>query len=120
MSTHGPDITAVKVCFSQDGPIQVHQTRVTPCPSEFPAGYYWYGGKRSGPGRPPKWVDKLMRSDNQEDRDVQPKAADVCEENSDDGHCSMEDTSLCKDSGTTTGSEDISPDPQRTRTPYGL
>ena len=87
VSTCGPDITAVQVYFSQDGPIQVHQTRVTPCPSEFPAGYYWYGGKRSGPGCPPKWVDKLMGSDNQEDRDVQSKEADVCEENSDNGHC---------------------------------
>ena len=28
----------------------------------FPAGYYWYGGKRKGPGRPPKWVDRLLQS----------------------------------------------------------
>lgn len=34
--------------------------RVCRCPAEFPVGYYWYGGRRIGPGRPPKWVDKLM------------------------------------------------------------
>lgn len=57
---HGPDISAVKVYLPQDGRVQVHQMRVTPCPSEFPAGYYWYGDKRSGPGRPPKWVGQLL------------------------------------------------------------
>ena len=30
------------------------------CPPDFPAGFYWYGEKRSGPGRPPKWVSKLL------------------------------------------------------------
>ena len=68
----------------------------------------------------PKWVDKLMRSDNQEDRDVQLKEANNCEENSDDGHYSMEDTSLCKGSGITTDREDILPDPWQTKIPYGL
>ena len=38
MYTHGPNITVFKVYFPQDGPIQVRQTRVTPCPSEFLAG----------------------------------------------------------------------------------
>ena len=50
LSTRGPDVTAIKVYFPEDSSIQVHQTRVTPCPSEFPAGYYWYGGKRRGNG----------------------------------------------------------------------
>ena len=31
-----------------------------PCPSEFPAGYFWYGSGRKGPGRPPRWVDRLL------------------------------------------------------------
>ena len=31
-----------------------------PCPTNFPSGFYWYGGRRRGPGRPPKWVDELM------------------------------------------------------------
>jgi len=38
----------------------VHQNRVSRCPDEFPAGYYWYGGKRKGTGAPPKWVDNLL------------------------------------------------------------
>lgn len=33
------------------------------CPLKFPAGYYWYGGKHKGPGRPPKWVDQLLSKD---------------------------------------------------------
>ena len=47
----------------QDKPIQVHLSRVTPCPSEFPPGYYWYGTRRHSPGRPPKWVQKLLNGD---------------------------------------------------------
>ena len=54
-----PDVTVVKVYFPKDGTIQVHQSRVKPCPAEFPAGYYWYGTRRSGPGRPPKWVEDM-------------------------------------------------------------
>ena len=36
--------------------IQVHQTRVTPCPEHMPAGYYWYGRKKRSPDRPPAWL----------------------------------------------------------------
>ena len=25
-------------------------------------GFYWYGNKRHGPGRPPKWIDNLVAS----------------------------------------------------------
>ena len=66
---HGPyrvtehrdtDVTITKVYFPQESAIQVHQSRVCLCPPAFPAGYYWYGNKRMGPGRPPKWVDKLL------------------------------------------------------------
>ena len=35
--------------------------RVVKCPSEFPPGYFWYGSKRHGPGRPPKWIDRLVK-----------------------------------------------------------
>ena len=54
-----PDITVVKVYFPQDKLIQVHQTRVTPCPEHIPAGYYWYGRKKRSPGRPPAWLTAL-------------------------------------------------------------
>ena len=61
-----PDVTVVKVYRPQDGRIQIHQTRVTPCPPAFPAGYFWYGDKRPRPGRPPKWVDELLQGGTRE------------------------------------------------------
>jgi len=35
-----PNVTMIKVYKPHDGQINAHQTRVTPCPKEFPAGYY--------------------------------------------------------------------------------
>jgi len=66
-SCDGSDATVVKVYFPQDGGIQVHQTRIQHCP-DIPAGFYWYGGKRSGPGRPPKWTSNINErgSENQQ------------------------------------------------------
>ena len=55
-----PDVCVDKVYFPQDGRIRVHQSRVKTCPPNFPAGFYWYGGRRRGPGRPPKWVTSMM------------------------------------------------------------
>ena len=55
-----PDVTVVKVYSPQDGQIQVHQMRVAPCLPELPAGFFWYGSRRSSPGCPPKWVDQLL------------------------------------------------------------
>ena len=57
-----PDVTCVKVYHPQEDTICVHQSRVCRCPDGFPAGYYWYGGRRKGPGRPPKWVELLLQS----------------------------------------------------------
>ena len=66
---HGPyriisfdetNVTAVKVYFPREDHVKVHQTRVKPCPDGFMAGYYWYGNKRKGPGRPPKWVENIL------------------------------------------------------------
>ena len=70
ISVQQPDVTAVKVYRPQDPTLKVHQTRVAPCPAQFPAGYFWYGDKRAGPGRPPKWVKKLLSAD----RIKEPKA----------------------------------------------
>ena len=68
-----PDVTVVKVYAPQDGQIppqdgqiQVHREctsapRVAYCPPELPAGFYWYGKRRSSPGRPPRWVDRLLQ-----------------------------------------------------------
>ena len=66
-----PDITVVKAYAPQDGQIQVHQSRVSLCPLGFPAGFFWYGGKRSSPGCPPKWVDKLLQDATQAEDLVQ-------------------------------------------------
>ena len=60
-------VVAVKVYFPQEGSIQVHAQRVTKCPVNFPSGYYWYGNRRKGPGRPPKWLDQLMTSQTVDD-----------------------------------------------------
>ena len=64
-AVNGPDVSVSKVYYPQDGGIQVHQSRVKPCTLNFPAGFYWYGGKRRGPGRPPKWVEQIL-ADNQQ------------------------------------------------------
>jgi hypothetical protein len=50
LSISEPDITVQQVYHSQRGPIQVHQSRVTPCPNHLPPGYYWYGRRQSSPG----------------------------------------------------------------------
>ena len=55
-----PDATLVKVYFPEEGPIQVHLSRVCPCPPLLPAGFYWYGGNRRCPGRVPQWVDRML------------------------------------------------------------
>ena len=66
---HGPyrvtscnetNVTALKIYFPRDDPIQVHQLRVKPCLVRFPAGFFWYGAKCRGPGRPPQWVQNLL------------------------------------------------------------
>ena len=44
--------------------MNVHQLRVTPCPVEFPAGYYWYGQQQHSPGRTPQWLERLSENDN--------------------------------------------------------
>ena len=62
LRNESPDVTCVKVYFPQHGAVRVHQFRVCCCPSEFSAGYFWYGGRRKGPGRPTKWVDTLLDS----------------------------------------------------------
>ena len=54
-----PDVTVTKIYFPEHGSIRVHQSRITPCPSHFPSGWYWYGLKRHSPGRPPKWLSSI-------------------------------------------------------------
>ena len=56
-----------KVYFPGDAPIKVHQNRVAHCPREFPAGYFWYGGKCKGRGKPPKSVERLLQKPSSEE-----------------------------------------------------
>ena len=72
ISVNDPDLSMVKVYFLQDQSIQVHQSRVKVCPPNFPSGFYWYGGKRRGPGRPPKWVSKVLNSLDSEKETEEP------------------------------------------------
>ena len=45
ISRNDPDVTAVKIFFPTDAPIQeVHQSRGNECPPSFPNDFYWYGG----------------------------------------------------------------------------
>ena len=57
-----PDALLTKVYFPQDKTIQVNQSRVRACPPHFPSGFYWYGGKRRGPGWPPRWISEVLDS----------------------------------------------------------
>ena len=60
------DVTAIRIYFPKDGSIKVHQSLVSPCPVGFPAGYYWYGGKKQGPGHPPKWLGRVLQNQGTE------------------------------------------------------
>ena len=75
-SREDPDVTVANVYFPGDAPIRVHQNRVAHCPREFPAGYFWYGGKRKGRGKPPKWVEKLLQAPSSEEG-LEPQGEDI-------------------------------------------
>ena len=69
MEVDNTNITAQKVYFPRDDTVKVHQNRVKPCPGGFMAGYYWYGNKRKGPGRPPKWVETVLTGTQVQDEE---------------------------------------------------
>ena len=62
ISRNDPDVTAVKIFFPTNAPIQVHQSRVNKCPPSFPNDFYWYGGGRSKPGRPTKKIQEQLEA----------------------------------------------------------
>ena len=76
----GPNATVVKVYmyFLQYGRIQVHQTWIQHCP-DIPAGFYWYGGKQSGPGRPAKWTSNMNGKKQQSRNGNSPSAKNSME-----------------------------------------
>lgn len=75
VSCNETNVTAVKVYFPQEDPIQVHQLRVKPCPRGFPAGFFWYGSKRKGPGCPPRWVENVLAGPERNSSDVNPDSS---------------------------------------------
>ena len=67
---HGPyrvcvkddaNVTVTRVYFPSSS-IQVHLTRVVPCPPHLPAGFYWYGSKWRSSEKTPKWVENLLQT----------------------------------------------------------
>ena len=74
-SRDDPDVMVTKIYFPDDPPIQVHQTRIQRCPMSFPPGFYWYGAKRSKPGRPPKQVLKQLANMEAEIKRFSPETA---------------------------------------------
>ena len=80
----------VKVYFPQEAEICIHQERVKKCPSNFPAGFYWYGRHRRGPGRPPKWVQSLLEGDNRKNEPTPHYIKEDAMDISDDESCEKE------------------------------
>ena len=62
VSISNSDVLLMKIYFPHDRTIQVHQSRIKVCPPRFPSGFYWYGSKRRGPGRPPRCVTEILES----------------------------------------------------------
>ena len=54
------NVTVVPVYFPESGSIQVHQSRICPCPLKWPTRYYWYGGKHKSTEKEPRWMKKLI------------------------------------------------------------
>ena len=76
-------ITAQREYTAKDDITRVHLNCVTRCPLSFPVGYYWYGDRRHGPGRPPKVVaDSTGDQIEAEELDVTPEERDITPEDS--------------------------------------
>ena len=59
-NSNDPDVTVVKIYFPDDPQIQIHQSRIQMCLDLFPQGFYWFGKKKQGPGRPSKRVKEKL------------------------------------------------------------
>ena len=71
------EMILISLYFPGNAPIKVHQNRESHCPKEFPAGYFWYGGKRKGSGKPPRWVEELL---NDQEEQSEPPSGQESEE----------------------------------------
>ncbi len=69
---HGPyrvtDLPEPDVCLTSvyypDSRMKVHLSRVKQCPSNLPAGFYWYGGNKKSLGHTLSWVAELLTDDH--------------------------------------------------------
>ena len=52
-----------KLCLLEPDNSEIVQLDRSFVTMQSDAGYYWYGSRRVGPIRPPKWVDRLMVTD---------------------------------------------------------
>ena len=100
----------------------MHQSRVSPCPPHFPAGYFWYGSRRHSSGRPPKWVQNLLQSSQESGPSEEESSAeepDCHEENShvlsDDSIPVTYDVEPDAESNTDVGAQDLLPETRRGR-----
>ena len=78
-----PDIVVVKVYFPREGPINIHQMRVTPCPQGFPAGYYWYGRRQHSSGKVPQWLERFSACESVDDACDSSRSSDTVTTESD-------------------------------------
>ena len=67
MKCQPPNVTVVKGYKPQDSQVHVHQTRVTPCPKEFPAGYCWYGHSSKSKDYVSEWVNQMLSGEQNVD-----------------------------------------------------
>ena len=44
-----------------------------PCPEGFTPGYYWYGGRRRGPGHSPRWVEAVLAGEGTPRQNTPPR-----------------------------------------------
>ena len=85
-------VIALPIHFPESGSIQVHSSRVTPCPPEWPVGFYWYGGNRLSRGKAPTWVDKLLEAGEGTLADVQADQREETTEEEVESNKEKEDT----------------------------
>ena len=107
-----PDITAAKVYFPEDGQLQVHQQRVTKCPPELIAGYYWYGPRKCSNGKIPHWVAALNQPQLDHTETTTMENVDLSEElNAPDTNINVDPSGLEHDvDSPVTDNEDTDPD----------
>ena len=90
----------------------IHQSRVKHCPTNFPAGFYWYGGNQKAQGKAPKWVQNLLAGSEM----IQVDDGDTHEEQTDD--TSDVGAPPEEEAEEVSGGESSNPITGSTRTPY--